>query len=46
VVTEVLMALLGRMGRTGDRREVKGQRIEVLCTGLISVGLKRAVTLF
>jgi len=35
------MALLGRMGRTGDRREAKGQRIEALSTGLINVDLKR-----
>lgn len=37
---KVLMALLGRMGRTGERREAKRQRIEALCMGLINVDLK------
>ena len=41
VVTEVLMALLAGMGRTGDRRDAKGQRIEALSTGLINVDLKQ-----
>jgi hypothetical protein len=35
------MAFLRRMGRTGDRREAKGQRIEALCMVSINVDLKR-----
>jgi len=35
------MALLGGMGRTGERRKARGQRIEASCTGLINVDLKQ-----